>query len=148
MRAADIRTHEPSGRTVINPATVRLAGPGGRFEGTCIACLEPADTAVVLAGCVSFLVAVLEIWGITSQENARATLLSGLDDMRSLRVLKDGQGRVTSLLMPFRVCANCAGRARMVPRLLIGDAELPVYDERNLPGYDECDHPVLLEPGS
>jgi hypothetical protein len=141
MRTADIGT-TGDGETSVRADKVRPPGLDGSFRGTCIACIEPTDTAVVLEGCVNFMHAVLGLWGIP-QETIQGTLDAGLDDMPKdamVPALVDENGRIVGLQQTFRVCADCAGKASMTAGLYINGGRPPVYAERNLPGYDECDH--------
>lgn len=141
IRTADL-TADDSGNPAVNAARVRPPGLDGSHRGTCIACLEPTDTAVVLEGCVNYMHGVLSVWGIP-METIEPTLQAGLRDMpKNARVtaLKDGLGRIIGLQQAFRVCTDCAGRAHMAPRLYLSDGELPLYRESDVPGSDECDH--------
>lgn len=109
----------------------KVVHPGldGTYEGTCIACLTPTDTALAFRGEAKWFIAGLYALGIP-EDQAFATahvIWSESDPM-----LRKGQvpgGIVTEAIRVCRKCVRSAGPSFPDPVLAIADAEIPVISQ-------------------
>jgi hypothetical protein len=111
-RSADLKPQGvgPDGTPAVTLDPTRMQPPGfdGTFNGTCIACITPTDTGVMLEGRAEFHIAAMQLWGIPDEQIA--SLLRMDVKTYELRAHEIPEG---SFRAGFRVCERCAAKAGM-----------------------------------
>lgn len=112
-----------------------MTAPGlkGTYEGTCIACLRPTDTALAFAGQGEWLIAALVVLGVP-QDQAYLTLLDGwLEQGLQVPAGRVPGGRLTQAFRVCRDCVRASGCGFPDPVLAVNGARVPVIGQA-LPG--------------